>query len=53
MGSGQPITQFQRAYTIITYTDAQLAALGIGEANLNVSYWSGGAWVDLLRGMRH
>jgi hypothetical protein len=48
-GSGQLVTQFQGSYTIvITYTDAELAAQGIVEANLTVAFWNGSTWVDML-----
>jgi hypothetical protein len=47
--NGQPVTQFQRPYTLVLdYTDAQLAALGIDEASLNLAYWNGLAWVSML-----
>jgi hypothetical protein len=47
--NGQAITQFAQPFTIvITYTDAQLAALGISEANLNVMYWNGTSWMAML-----
>jgi hypothetical protein len=47
--NGQPITQFLQPFTIIvTYTDAQVAALGISEASINLAYWNGDAWAYML-----
>ncbi|MFN8569150.1 MAG: ELWxxDGT repeat protein [Kouleothrix sp.] len=47
--SGQPVTQFLKPYTLVLgYDDATLAALGVAEAGLNVAFWNGSAWVDLL-----
>jgi len=47
--NGQIATQFLQPFTlVITYTDAQLATLGISEANLNVMYWNGHGWVLML-----
>jgi hypothetical protein len=47
--AGQLVTQFLRSYTItLTYTDVQVAALGVSEANLNVAYWNGTAWITML-----
>jgi hypothetical protein len=46
---GQRVTQFALPYTmVISYTDEELAALGIDEASLNVAFWNGSAWVDVL-----
>ncbi|MBI4786755.1 MAG: right-handed parallel beta-helix repeat-containing protein [Chloroflexi bacterium] len=48
-GAGNLVTNFNQPYTLIlTYTDAELAAAGISEANLNVAFWNGSAWVDML-----
>ncbi|MBI4789211.1 MAG: hypothetical protein HY782_19435, partial [Chloroflexi bacterium] len=48
-GAGNLVTNFNQPYTmILTYTDAELAAAGILEANLNVAFWNGSAWVDML-----
>jgi hypothetical protein len=47
--AGRPITQFAQPYTLtISYTDEQLAALSIDEADLNVAFWDGSAWVNVL-----
>jgi hypothetical protein len=47
--AGQPITQFAQPYTlVISYTDEQLAALGIDETDLNLAFWNGSAWVNVL-----
>ena len=47
--NGQPVTHFDKPYTlVISYTDEQLAALGIAEADLNLAFWDGTAWVNLL-----
>jgi hypothetical protein len=48
-GSGQPVTHFGQPYTlVISYTDEELATLGVSEDDLNVAFWSGSAWVDTL-----
>jgi ELWxxDGT repeat protein len=45
----QPVTDFAKPYTLtISYTDQQLAALGIAEADLNLVFWDGSAWVNVL-----
>jgi len=47
--AGQPVTQFAQPYTlVISYSDAEIAALGINEANLNLAFWNGSAWVNVL-----
>jgi hypothetical protein len=47
--NGQPVTQFLQPFTIIvTYTDAQVAALGISESSINLAFWNGNAWVPML-----
>jgi hypothetical protein len=47
--NGQLVTQFLKPYTmVVSYTDEDLAALGVNEAELNVAYWNGSAWVSLL-----
>jgi ELWxxDGT repeat protein len=47
--AGRPITQFAQPYTLtISYTDEQLAALSIDEADLNLAFWDGSAWVNVL-----
>ena len=33
---------------VISYTDEQLAALGVDEADLNLAFWDGSAWVNVL-----
>jgi hypothetical protein len=46
---GQPVTRFEKPYTLaLNYTDEQLAALGIDEQALNLAYWNGSAWVNVL-----
>ncbi len=46
---GQVVQQFSKPYTmVISYTDAQLAALGVDEGRLHLAFWNGGAWVDVL-----
>ncbi|MFL5800496.1 MAG: LVIVD repeat-containing protein, partial [Roseiflexaceae bacterium] len=48
-GDGQPVTRFAQPFTmVISYTDTQLAALGVSEVNLNLAYWDGTAWIDAL-----
>jgi len=48
-GGGNLVTNFNQPYTLtLTYTDAELAAAGITEATLIVSFWNGSAWVDML-----
>jgi hypothetical protein len=43
------ITQYAQPYTLtISYTDEQLAALGVDQASLNLAFWNGSAWVNLL-----
>jgi hypothetical protein len=47
--AGHLITHFAKPYTlVISYTDAQLAALGIDETDLNLAFWNGSAWVNVL-----
>jgi hypothetical protein len=47
--SGEPVTEFDRPYRLVLhYTDAQLAALGIEEKSLNVAFWDGTSWVNML-----
>jgi ELWxxDGT repeat protein len=47
--AGQPVTHFAQPYTLtISYTDEQLAALGIDENDLNLAFWNGSAWVNVL-----
>jgi len=47
--SGQPVTQFNTPVTLLLeYTDAELAERGISEDTLNVAWWDGAAWVNLL-----
>jgi hypothetical protein len=46
---GQLVTQFHQPYRmVLRYTDADLPALGINEGNLNVAYWNGTTWVNML-----
>ena len=46
---GRPVVQFAQPYTLtISYTDEQISALGIEEEDLNIAFWDGTAWVDLL-----
>jgi len=48
-GAGQSIKQFDKPYTmVISYTDAQLATLGVGEDHLNLAFWDDGAWRNAL-----
>src|SRR4029079_9066094 len=48
-GNGNLISHFDKPYTLVlSYTDEQLAALGIAEADLNLAFWNGGAWVNVL-----
>ena len=48
-GAGQPVTQFNQPLTlVVTYTDTELAALGLNEESLDLVYWDGAAWVTLL-----
>jgi hypothetical protein len=47
--SGQPVAQFAKPFTmVISYTEEQLASLDISEHNLNLIYWDGETWADLL-----
>jgi ELWxxDGT repeat protein len=47
--AGQQVTQFSPPLTIVVnYTDAELAAAGLTEATLNLAYWNGSAWSELL-----
>lgn len=47
--AGRPVVQFAQPYTLtISYTDQQISALGINEADINIAFWDGTAWVDLL-----
>jgi hypothetical protein len=48
-GNGNLVTHFNKPYTlVISYTDEQLAALGVAEADLNLAFWDGSAWVNVL-----
>jgi trimeric autotransporter adhesin len=45
----QLVTHFAKPYTLtISYTDEQLAALGVDEADLNLAFWDGSNWVNVL-----
>src|SRR5262249_12655497 len=47
--NGQPVTQFALPYTmVLSYTDEELAALGVSEGSLNVAFWNGSAWEEAL-----
>ncbi len=47
--SGQSVTRFDVPITIqIDYTDDELAARSIREDSLNVAYWDGSGWRNLL-----
>jgi len=47
--NGQLVTQLLKPYTmVVSYTDENLAVLGVNEADLNVAFWNGSAWVSLL-----
>lgn len=47
--SGQQVTRFATPITIqIDYSDADLATRAIREDTLNVAYWDGSAWRNLL-----
>jgi hypothetical protein len=47
--NNQSVTRFDRFYTLtLSYTDAELAALGMSDANLNLAIFSGGTWVYAL-----
>jgi len=46
---GNLVTHFTQPYTqTISYTDEQLAAQGVTEADLNLAFWDGSAWVNVL-----
>lgn len=46
---GTIITQFNQPYTmVINYTDAEVAAAVVNETDLNIGYWNGAAWANLL-----
>jgi hypothetical protein len=48
-GDGRQVTQFNQPYTMtVIYTDAELAALGLDEASLNVAFWNGNVWEGIL-----
>jgi hypothetical protein len=45
--NGTPVQTFSAPFTLIlTYTDAELAAAGIIEANLDLVFWNGSQWVS-------
>jgi hypothetical protein len=48
--SGTPVAQTDQLYTmVISYTDGTLKGLGIAdESSLNLAYWNGTGWGDLL-----
>jgi len=44
-----PTAQLDQPYTaVINYTDAEIAALSINEASLNLRFYNGSSWVSLL-----
>jgi hypothetical protein len=46
---GRAVTQFQQPLMlVIQYSDAELAARGLDERELNLAFWNGTVWVDLL-----
>ena len=46
---GQLITQFERPYTlIISSTTSELAGSGIFAPSLNLAFWNGSAWAEIL-----
>jgi hypothetical protein len=48
-GAGNIVTQFAEPYTLrVSYSDADLVALGVAEAGLNLAFWNGSAWVAVL-----
>jgi Tol biopolymer transport system component len=48
-GRGDAVTQFGQPLTLIVqYTDSELAAVGLDEASLNLAFWNGNSWADLL-----
>jgi hypothetical protein len=48
-GDGTPVLSFARPYTItLSYTDAELAARSLDEANLTLVRWDGAAWIEVL-----
>lgn len=48
-GGGNLITTFNQPYTLtLTYTDAELAVAHIDEGTLNLAFWNGAVWVDML-----
>ncbi len=48
-GGGNLVTNFNQPYTLtLTYTDAELVAAGITEGTLNLAFWNGATWVDML-----
>jgi uncharacterized repeat protein (TIGR01451 family) len=47
--TGRPVTRFARAYTLsLRYTDAEVAAAHLQESQLNLFFFSGGAWIPIL-----
>lgn len=47
--SGGTVSLFAEPYTLeIAYTAADLTAVAVDETMLNVAYWNGSAWVELL-----
>jgi LVIVD repeat-containing protein len=47
-GDGQALARLDQPYILtISYTDAQLAARSLREADLRLVYWDGAAWVPL------
>jgi len=47
--AGQPVTELAEPLTLtIAYTDEQISAAGVEEADLNLAYWNGQAWEFLL-----
>jgi hypothetical protein len=46
-GGGSLVTQFSKPYTLtITYSDTE--ASGLFEPGINLTYWNGSAWINLL-----
>ena len=47
--NGQTITQFAKPFTLkIPYTDEEVQLLGLEETQLNLAYWNGKKWSNVL-----
>ncbi|MDP9315383.1 MAG: hypothetical protein M3R24_31725, partial [Chloroflexota bacterium] len=47
--SGQPVTQFNRPYTLkMSYNPAAARAAGVDESRMSLAYWDGTQWINMM-----